>query len=306
MTGGISCERYHNLKRPILFLDMSDKVSTAPILDPGDQPVDHYSLKHRVTAWISQHVFDRFVYEVRHGLNKGLKRKGGLGFLPEFLAGSAETVETRFWSQFQLSGKVVYDVGAFEGILACFFARQAKHVVCFEPNPPTHERLRENLRLNGFDNVTLCKIGLGSRPDSFTLVWDPLMPGGASAEKNAQDQMRRQNTGRLREETIRVSTLDAECAASRFPPPDFIKIDVEGLELEVLKGGMETLQRYRPELFLEMHGETMNEKRRKVAGIVDFLLEAGYRRILHIESGSNVDQSNSAVAAEGHLYCQAS
>jgi hypothetical protein len=49
----------------------------------------------------------------------------------------------------------------------------------------------------------------------------------------------------------------------------------------------------------------MNEKRRKVSELVSFLVEAGYRNILHVESGESITLLNSSVAAEGHLYCVA-
>ena len=52
-----------------------------------------------------------------------------------------------------------------------------------------------------------------------------------------------------------------------------------------------------------MHGETMGEKKRKVAEIVDFLLENGDARILHVETGTSIGRGNSAVAVEGHLFC---
>ena len=271
----------------------------------AEQSFHHYSLKHRAIAWISQNLFRANVYTVGHGLNKGLKRKGGLGFLPEFLAGSSETEETRFWSTLDLRGKVVFDVGAFEGILACFFARQAKYLVCFEPNPVNHERLVANLNLNNFTNVTPRRVGLGSLPDSFTMVWDPLIPGGASLEKNTQDGMRAAHASRIRSETIQVVTLDSECESGSFPPPDFIKVDVEGLELEVLKGATATLLKHHPDLFLEMHGETMSEKMQKVAAIVEFLIQHGYNSIVHLESGQKINPANSGLAARGHLYCKA-
>ena len=46
-----------------------------------DLPFRHYTLKHRVIAWISMHLFDTATYTVRHGLLKGMKRKGGLGWV---------------------------------------------------------------------------------------------------------------------------------------------------------------------------------------------------------------------------------
>jgi len=53
-----------------------------------------------------------------------------------------------------------------------------------------------------------------------------------------------------------------------------------------------------------MHGETVNLKRRNAAAIVANLHELGYRDIRHVESGATIDASNSALAAQGHLYCQ--
>ena len=57
-----------------------------------------------------------------------------------------------------------------------------------------------------------------------------------------------------------------------------------------------------PRLFLEMHGDTMREKKRKVAGIVELLTKYGYERIDHVETGTRISAANTAVAAEGHLY----
>jgi FkbM family methyltransferase len=266
-----------------------------------DQPFRHYSLKHRVIAWISIHLFDQVTYTVRHGLIRGMKRKGGLGWLPARLSGATETAEHRFWNDLDLRGLTVYDVGAFQGLLALHFARQAKQVICYEPNPTNRTRLMENLSLNHIQNVRVRDVGLGSKPQDLSLVYNPLMPGGGSVEPKTVEQLLHSPAG-IQKEEIQVTTLDMELAQG-LPAPDFIKIDIEGWEIEALRGARDTITRYRPGLFLEMHGETWNEKKRKVAEIVACLNQFGYGDIRHIESGQPITAENADAAAEGHLYC---
>jgi FkbM family methyltransferase len=267
----------------------------------GDLPFRHYSLKHRVVAWISRNLFDSTVYTVRHGLIAGMKRKGGLGWIPT--SGGDETAEERFWRSLDLSGKVVYDVGAFQGLLTLWFSRTAQRVVSFEPASVNRARLLDNLRLNDVKNVTVRPHGLGSKTAQVNIVYSQSMPGGASADSRVSAQTQ-QMASDARSEVIEVRTLDD--IRNELPPPDLIKIDVEGLELDVLLGAQRTLAEDRPALFLEMHGDTMNEKKRKVHEIVSFLNSAGYSDVRHVESGQQVTAADSDIAAEGHLYCSAS
>lgn len=273
----------------------------APRLDE-DAPFRHYTLKHRVTAWISTHLFDRLTYTVRHGLLKGMKRKGGLGWIPVFSA-EAMTAEERFWRSLSLDGRTVYDVGAFHGLLTLFFASQAKAVVSFEPNTDNYTRLMENLRLNRIGNVQVRKTGVGSRRETRRMVGSPLMPGGASVDGSVVAELERTGVGTVVEE-IPIVTLDEEIVQGHLPAPDFIKIDIEGWEIEALRGAQHTLEMHKPLLFLEMHGETVREKKRKAAEIVGFLWEVNYRNIRHIETGTAITPANSPAAMEGHLYCQ--
>lgn len=273
---------------------------TGPSRD--DQPFRHYTTKHRIVAWISQNLFDDFTYTVRHGLLRGMKRKGGLAWLPESITGSTATPEQAFWANHDLRDLVVYDVGAFHGLLTLFFSRRARQVISYEPNSRNYTRLTENLEINGAKNVTVRKVGIGARSEAATMVASALMPGGASIERNTIDGLM-QSGGPVLTEQISITTLDEDIRQMSLPPPQFVKIDVEGGELAVLDGARHTLTSHRPQLFLEMHGETMNLKRKNVAEIVACLNEFGYRRIRHVESGTHIDSANSAVAAEGHLYC---
>jgi FkbM family methyltransferase len=269
-----------------------------------DLPFRHYTLKHRLIAWISMHLFDSATYTVRHGLLEGMKRRGGLGWLPAMFSPGIMTAEQQFWSGLNLGGMTVYDVGAFHGLLTLFFARRAKAVVCFEPNTRNRKRLMENLRLNGIKNVEVREVGVGSRCETHTMVGSPLTPGGATVDGTTIEGFLRAGVETVVEE-IPMVTLDQEILQASLPAPDFIKIDIEGWEIEALRGARNTLALYRPTLFLEMHGETIREKKRKVAEIVAFLWELNYRRIRHIETGTTITPENTSVAMKGHLYCQA-
>ena len=249
-----------------------------------------YSIKHKVVSWVSKNLFDNVTYTVRNGVNKGLVRRGGLGWVP---FESSPTPEALFWKALDLRGKVVYDIGAFHGLLTLNFARQARAVVAWEPNSRNRKRLLENIRLNNFSNVTVRPYGLSSQAMRAEMSFDSLVPGTASLDgKIAQG---------AEHETIELRLLDQE---QGLDAPDFIKIDVEGFELEVLKGAMRTLERH-PDLFLEMHGADPDDKRRRVEAIVAYLWERGYRDIVHVESKLKITPENAARAFQGHLYARA-
>lgn len=274
-----------------------------PELDTNeDLPFQHYSLKHRMIAWVSSHLFDHVTYTVRHGLLQGMKRRGGLGWLPSSFTSSVVTPEERFWHDLDLRGKTVYDIGAFHGLLTLFFAVRAKSVVSFEPNSRNRTRLLENLRINKIQNVQVRDRGIGSQRENRQMASVTLTPGGASIDEKAIESFAKSGVETVTEQ-VSIVTLDEEIPEQNLPRPDFIKIDTEGWELEALRGARNTLATYHTALFLEMHGSTMREKKRKVSEIVNFLWDTGYRDILHVESGASIYPENSALAAEGHLYC---
>jgi FkbM family methyltransferase len=268
-----------------------------------DLPFRHYSLKNRAISWISMHLFDSTTYTVRHGLLKGMKRKGGLGWMPEKFSPGLDTAEHHFWEKLDLSGMTVYDVGAFHGLLTLYFASRAKTVVCFEPNTQNRKRLMENLALNGIKNVQVRPNGVGSKRETLKMVGNPLTPGGSSVDRKTAEDLEKAGVATVVEE-IPIVTLDEEIQEAKLPAPDFIKVDIEGWELEALQGARNALEMHKPTLFLEMHGQSVREKKRKVGEIISFLWANQYRNIRHIETGTLMTPDNASVAMTGHLYCQ--
>jgi FkbM family methyltransferase len=232
---------------------------------------------------------DRRVYTVRRGVAKGLRRRGGLGFLPE----RRPTPEVQYLRSLQLQGATIYDVGAHEGVMSAFFARAALPdggVVSFEPNPHSAERMRDNLALNGIGNVRIVPIALGASPSVGVLAVPSWEPGRGSL---ALRHERRDRTT-----PVRIDALDRLRRDLGLPPPTFVKIDVEGFEGDVLDGMSETLRVYRPRLAIELHGIGAEQKRANAQRVVKTLAQAGYR-IRHVETGADVDANS--VPLEGHV-----
>ena len=66
-----------------------------------------------------------------------------------------------FWRSLPIAGLVVYDIGAYHGLLTMFFASRCARVIAYEPNDSNRARLIDNVCLNGLINVEVRKFGVG-------------------------------------------------------------------------------------------------------------------------------------------------
>ena len=104
---------------------------------------------------------------------------------------------------------------------------------------------------NGLENVRLTRAGLWSRAESRPIY---------TAEAPFSDGSRHEGLGTLfrteervsEQEVIELTTLDDSVDRERLDRLDVLKIDVEGAELEVVRGGASTIERFRPVLLLEV------------------------------------------------------
>ena len=256
-------------------------------------------LKRTVISTLQPMLANR-VYTVRHGLARGLKRRGGLGFVPQV---GTPPAEEGFLQALDLAGRTVYDVGGYEGVFSLFFARQvgpAGRLVTFEPNPVNHAKIVANLALNGFRNVEIRRIAVGAAPGSATLVFPADETARGSLLTDIQDQIKQEKHVAAVE--VDVDSIDHQIAGG-LPEPDFVKIDVEGLELEVLQGMSAVIARRHPALYIEIHGADMQRKLENATAVIEYLWLAGYA-VRHVESGQNIDNAAKIpTARRGHLYC---
>jgi len=258
-------------------------------------------IRFRLYPMVSR-LFDNYVYTARYGLAKGLKRKGGLGFIPKIMK---MTEEEKFLADLDLKDQIVFDVGAFTGLLTMFFARAVGKngkVVAFEPNPSLCNKIKENLMLNNFDNVKVNQLALGRERKKETLAFPSRIPGVGSIEEHEKIRIFQQKRARTVE--VEVDSVDNLAEAGKIPRPHFVKIDVQGAELDVLIGMSNTIKMCKPKILVEIHFiPYINWRVKSLQKIVKFLIKNGYS-LYHVESGRTVNSSNThIIKADEHLWC---
>ncbi len=254
-------------------------------------------LRDKAVSWLSRSVFGSFRYTARRGLHRGLTIVGGLGFVPS----QALSAEEKYLSSLDFTGKVVYDVGAFVGLRTLFFATRAKQVISYEPNSQNRSRLIANLKANpSIRNVTVRPVGLGQSPARVTLLWNERRPGECVVESSAVGRMLLDRGIPFLRETTSMVTLADEAKA--LSPPDFIKVDVEGLELDVLRGAELELRERQPELFIELHGSTLENKISNAISVLELLFGLGYR-VYDVEGHGFITSIGQLRKAPSHLHC---
>ncbi len=146
------------------------------------------------------------------------------------------------------------DVGANIGCTALLLGELCQQVHAFEPSPSTHALLVANIA--GRANVAIHNIGLGDRNCRSAITFSPSnRSGGFVSDKT-------QAGGGHTVESITLQTLDRSMRRLRIPGVDFIKIDVEGFEGNVLTGGRKTLRKHRPVVTMELNHWCLNAFRR--------------------------------------------
>lgn len=141
-------------------------------------------------------------------------------------------------------GEVVLDVG---GNIGCFVLPASRlvgptgHVYTCEPVPSNLLALQRTIEANKLENVTIIPAAVGAERGNLTLNLHA-RAGGHSAVFGAGNET----------VTVALTTVDAIVADYGLTRLDFVKVDVEGFETEVLRGARNCLQRFRP--FIAMSG----------------------------------------------------
>lgn len=160
----------------------------------------------------------------------------------------------------------VLDIGANIGCTSILFGSRAEKVVSFEPSPSTYRFLEKNVQASGLDNVELKNVGLGKNAGRFELTFAANNRAGGFVSNRMQASAGHQI------ESIEIVQGDAFLEDLGITKVDFIKIDVEGFERDVIEGLSKTISASRPIVTLELNHWCLNVlQRTSVPDFFDFL-----------------------------------
>jgi FkbM family methyltransferase len=208
--------------------------------------------------------------QIASGPAAGLRFDAGADL--RFLSGEYERpVQDRIASLVR-SGDVCYDIGANLGFFSVLLARLAGptgSVYAFEPVPQNVALIERNARLNQMATVKVQNVAVSNKDGSSELLLARHVGGAVLEEAGTPPDL----AGRL---TVRTATLDKLVEDKEVPPPTFVKIDVEGAELAVLRGMQRVLRESRPTVVLELDDATEQGCEQKVKDCQALLIELGY------------------------------
>ena len=191
--------------------------------------------------------------------------------LESFNFDSYEYYDSKMLYTLSQESEIIFDIGANLGWYSIMLALldENKKIFSFEPIKEVFNQMNENIYLNNLTNISTHCFALSDSESEVEMYYTPNQTG-ATSFKNLHNTSEKSRV-------IRTKTLDDFFLKTKLNTLEFIKCDVEGAELLVLKGGIETIKKYLPILFLEMLRKWSKKFDYHPNEILNLLAQSGYR-----------------------------
>lgn len=244
--------------------------------------------------------------KVTAGPIKGLWLVAGkrIFYSKDFWNGSYEMYTCHFIQSIVPANTVCYDIGANIGYHTLVLAKRAGSgglVYAFEPIPEVCEVLKHNAKINDMSNIVVVNNVVSCESGTLTLVLNIDIDQASVLEDLPEQKLFAKITKNPLRKTFTCTSITIdEFVAQGNRPPSFMKIDVEGAEVDVLAGATNTLENHQPVVLCETHGKT------QALGVYKILTELKYDlfcvsdKTVPIESITKVPTN----MYEGHVFAR--
>lgn len=170
------------------------------------------------------------------------------------------------------------DIGASIGLMSVFASKCIPQgiVLSFEPQKERFEILKKNAAINDCKNIQMFNNGLGKKEDQLKLYTDVFSPSIVDTENSAG-----------KHELVDILILDKVVESKEIETIKFIKIDVEGFELDVLTGAKKLLSNSNPPIICVEYVKRLQSMNKNDISIVDFIKQVNNYRLFQLEKTSN-------------------
>jgi FkbM family methyltransferase len=202
---------------------------------------------------------------------------------------------------------VFVDVGANQGEFTLFAAKRLTlgGVLAFEPSPGSFRHLTKNVALNRCKNVLLHSVALGEKTATAELFTEAAGKQTSRYQANeGLSSMFPSEDRPHRVATVDVKSFDEVFRRSGFSRLDVIKIDVEGAELPVLRGAINSIREQRPLILVEISKSNFAAAGYTPVQLSDFLQAEGYQLFGISHSGNLAEISPEQVPDQCNLVGQ--
>ncbi len=161
------------------------------------------------------------------------------------------------WLNDICAGQIGFDVGAHRGYWSILYQKRvlpAGLIIAWEPHPKNYQKLLENIVKNNISHII--PLRLAAWRESTLLSFEE------SSELDIKSFLVKAKESQ--KGSILATSVDKLVDSLGLPRLDWIKMDIEGAEVEALKGAMKTLSRYKPTLWIEFH-DTLPELKKLLA-----------------------------------------
>jgi len=192
-------------------------------------------LLDRLCHWLVPSAYDSTICSTIYNVNLKVDFSDHIASSIYYL-GAYEAGTVSVLKHFLHYGDLFLDVGAHIGFISCVVARfvgDSGFVYAVEPNPETYKILRENIRINNLENISALEVALGAEVGKARIY--------NNADKAVASLIRPKDFNEESGKKVTVTTIDTLMENRITRIPTLIKIDVEGFELEVLKGARNLL-----------------------------------------------------------------
>jgi FkbM family methyltransferase len=234
--------------------------------------ISGYKQRKRISLWRKNN--PKSILHYKNGIAFNISKNKASVSKSLIFQSNYEFNETNLVKKVIKPGWTVIDAGANFGWYSIHFAQlvgQNGNVFSFEPVPETYEELNLNIKLNSCQNIKTFDLALGSEDGTISFGVSNFDGGGSGASSRFLKYSKRIQT------TMRK--LDDIIKEQKINKVDFIKADIEGGELSMLKGAEKLLEHFRPKILIEIVDMHCQRFGYSPMDVYQFLINKGYKGV---------------------------